>query len=68
MALMIIDSKNLIDIADAIRSKLASGESYKPQEMADAIMSISGGGNKYARIQFIHYTDLKSVTINPEEV
>lgn len=39
-----IDTAILTNIANAIRSKLGVLTTYKPQQMADAILSISGGG------------------------
>ena len=44
MADVFIHEQYLTDIADAIRSKLDTEDTYKPSEMADAIDSISGGG------------------------
>lgn len=44
MAVVAISDSILTDIADAIRSKLDTEDTYKPSEMADAIDSISGGG------------------------
>lgn len=39
-----IDTAILTNIANAIRSKLGVLTTYKPQQMADAILTISGGG------------------------
>lgn len=44
MGLIITDSQNYTDIADAIRSKNGTSTHYYPEQMASAIMSISGGG------------------------
>lgn len=44
MAIMIIDDKHLNDIADAIRGKNGSTDTYKPREMAAAIEALSTGG------------------------
>lgn len=44
MSKIVTDSKNYSDIADAIRAKGISG-TFKPNEMADAIESIEGGGD-----------------------
>ena len=44
MALVVTDSQNYTDIADAINQKLGTSNQYYPSEMADAILSISGGG------------------------
>lgn len=43
MGKIVTDSQNYSDIADAIRAKGISG-TFKPNEMADAIESISSGG------------------------
>ncbi len=43
MALKITDEQNYQDIADAIREKLGSSDSFLPSEMADAIESIPTG-------------------------
>ena len=44
MADVFIHEQYLTDIADAIRTKLDTEDTYKPSEMAEAIESISGGG------------------------
>ena len=44
MAKVIITQDYLEDIADAIREKTGLSDTYKPSEMAPAIMTISGGG------------------------
>ena len=43
MAIKFIDDTILTAIANAIRTKLSSSDTYKPSEMATAIGSISGG-------------------------
>ena len=43
MAIKFIDDSILTAIANAIRTKLSSSDTYKPSEMATAIGSISGG-------------------------
>ena len=45
-----VDSDHLQDIADAIREKTGSEDTYKPSEMGDAIRSIS--------------TDIRTIAIN----
>lgn len=45
MAKVIINDACLTDIADAIRTKLDTEDTYKPSEMADAIDSITGTVN-----------------------
>ena len=44
MSRAIISQQYLTDIADAIRVKLGTQDSYLPSEMPDAIASIEGGG------------------------
>lgn len=44
MAKVITDEQNYQDIANAIRAKLGSADTYTPSEMAAAIGTISGGG------------------------
>ena len=44
MSLIITDNQNYIDIASAIRTKLGNSETFKPAQMASAIMSITTGG------------------------
>jgi len=44
MALVTVNDTTLTDIADAIRSKNGTENTYKPSEMPDAIEAISGGG------------------------
>lgn len=57
MSYGLINTSDLTDIADAIRSKLGVQTQYKPGQMADAIESISGGGG-------ITPTGTKSITVN----
>lgn len=45
MARVVVNDAYLTDIADAIREKLNTEDTYKPSEMADAIESISGGSS-----------------------
>lgn len=44
MANVLVQESSLQDIADAIRSKNGTQNTYKPAQMADAIEAISGGG------------------------
>lgn len=44
MANVFVNETSLQDIADAIREKTGTQDTYKPAEMAEAIESISGGG------------------------
>lgn len=43
MSNVIIDDTNLVNIADAIREKSGSTDTFLPSEMADAIKAIQGG-------------------------
>lgn len=43
MSLIITDERHYSDIASAIRNKLSTADTFKPSEMASAIMSITGG-------------------------
>lgn len=45
MANILVNESSLSAIANAIRSKNGSQETYKPSQMADAILNISGGGS-----------------------
>ena len=44
MANVVINDEHLTAIGDAIRTKKSTTYKYKPREMADAILSIPGGG------------------------
>ena len=44
MSKVIVTEQYLEDIADAIREKTGSASTYTPSEMAEAILTISGGG------------------------
>lgn len=44
MAKVLVNESSLTGIADAIRGKNGSADTYKPSEMAAAITAISGGG------------------------
>ena len=44
MAKVLVNENNLTNIANAIRGKNGSTDTYKPSEMAAAITAISGGG------------------------
>ena len=44
MANVLVQESSLQDIADAIRTKNGTQNTYKPAQMADAIEAISGGG------------------------
>ena len=53
MANVIIDDINLSNIANAIREKSGSTDTYKPKDMPQAILDIvSGGGASYTSITY----------------
>jgi len=56
MSKMITDSKNYEDIADAIRAKNASSDTYEPGDMAQAIDDIPTGSDK----PYIEITNMDS--------
>lgn len=59
MANVVINDEHLISIADAIREKNGTEETYKPSEMATAISAIeTGGGGNW------DYSQLHSVVIS----
>ena len=62
-----VDDTNLKAIANAIRAKNGSTNTYKPSEMASAITAIeSGGGNSGGAnevVDFVPQTDTKTATI-----
>ena len=45
MANVVINDTNLVNIADAIREKNGTEDTYKPSEMAEAILAIESGGS-----------------------
>lgn len=53
MAKVLISESILTAIADAIREKLSTTDTYKPSEMADAVESISGGG-EYTMYEYMN--------------
>ena len=70
MGIVFTDEQNYQDIADAIRSKNGSSDTYLPSEMADAIMDISGGGSSNpedADVIFFDYDGSIMYTFTAEE-
>lgn len=53
----------LSDIADAIRAKLGTSIQYAPDDMAEAILSISGGGGSVDIVPFSSGTDEQIVAM-----
>lgn len=64
MANVIINDTNLTNIADAIRAKNGSTDTYKPSEMAAAITAISGGGPDIPESAFAFSGDCKYLNYN----
>lgn len=62
MAKVIVSETYLSDIADAIRAKNGSSNTYTPAQMATAISNISGGGGSTTPT-----LQTKSVSITPSE-
>lgn len=61
MAKVVVSESHLEDIADAIRAKNGTSDTYTPAQMATAISNISGGGSSAPTLQ------TKSVSITPSE-
>lgn len=69
MALKITDEQNYQDIADAIRGKLGSSDTFLPSEMADAIESIpTGPAPVEYKTMFIDYDGTVLYEYSQEEV
>ena len=64
MAIVIINDEYLSDIADAIREKNGLTETYKPNEMAAAIIDIPGGGDIEHKLLQTNDMNWKSHTVN----
>ena len=47
MARVFVNDSTLTDIADAIREKNGTEDTYKPSQMADAVKGIQSGGDSY---------------------
>lgn len=56
MSKVLVTESYLEDIADAIRSKNGSSDTYTPAEMASAISDISGGGTPTLQSKTVTYT------------
>lgn len=65
MANVIIDDTNLVNIANAIREKNGSTDTYKPADMSQAILNIAGGGGSGDSINYsdIVYNDDDTITL-----
>lgn len=63
MANVVINETNLTNIANAIREKNGTEETYKPSEMAEAISAITTGSNSYeVPVKNIYFGNLKYST------
>ena len=56
MANVILDDTYLFNIADAIREKNGTDDTYTPDEMADAIVALPSGGGNLAHATLTHNT------------
>ena len=63
MANVLVNDASLADIADAIREKNRTEETYKPAEMGDAVRAIQSGGN--GDFVGIKYSDFDSYRGSP---
>lgn len=53
MAKVVIQDSSLHNIADAIRTKAGGSASYRPSEMANAILGIPSGGGSYDGLELL---------------
>lgn len=63
---IICNKSELIDVADAIRSKLGVTNTYHVSELSDAINSISTGGTPNLQSKLVTYTSNGSATVTPD--
>lgn len=65
MAITTINDIHLTNIAEAIRNKNGSSDTYKPSEMAAAISNIETGGGvvepEYTRVSYIQFTGEQTI-------
>lgn len=62
MANVIINDEHLTNIADAIREKNGTANTYAPNEMAAAITSLTSGGGELAYATLTHTTGSTNYT------
>lgn len=68
MSIVTIEDTNLTNIANAIRSKNGTSDTYKPSEMATAIENIPTGGGKFKpTVGFVFNTPFKEEMQNEIE-
>lgn len=78
MSKVYIENENLTNVADAIRGKLGSTDTYKPAEMAEAVNQIDAGGGETKTLTYaivsvssspykdVYYYDLSNYITDPE--
>lgn len=69
MSNVIIDDANLSNIANAIREKNGSTDTYKPADMPQAILDISSGGGtpKPEQVKFVDITENGTTEVVPDD-
>lgn len=71
MALVITNTQNYVDIANAIREKNGSEDTYMPSEMAAAIQAIAcdeGGGKKVSNITIYESIGMYTITYDDGQI
>ena len=66
---VICDKSDLVNIADAVRSKLGVTNTYYVSELSSAIQNIQTGGSSAPNLQSksVTYTENGTATITPDE-
>lgn len=60
MAIVTINDEHLTNIAEAIREKNGTTDTYKPSDMPAAISAIQAGGGSTTKFEFIHNGSIKT--------